>query len=155
MTKAAVLQHTHIKAKLLAALRNVPAGRVVTSDTLAASLASNARLVETTLAQLSEDERDAVPWHRVVAKGGAIGWGPLRDAKFQRLIREGVSVSPAGIVQDMARSAVTGLSQQLPAAKDARDTATPLTPPSRSRGMKDRPRPLPILSIRLLHRLRR
>ncbi len=140
MAKATALQHTLIKAKLLVALRAVPAGRVVASDTLAASLVSNARLIEKTLAQLSEDEREMVPWHRVVAKGGAIGWGPLRDAKFQRLIREGVAVSPAGIVQDMARAAVAELSCLQSEPKEARDTAAPRTPPSLSRGMKDRPR---------------
>ena len=143
MAKAAAPAHAHIKAKLITALRNVPAGKVVTYETLAQALATVPRLIETVLAQLSEDEREAVPWHRAVAKGGALGWGPLRDAKFQRLIREGVSVSPAGIVQDMARAAVTDLARQQPAqnsaAKEARDTAAPQAPYSRSRGMKDRP----------------
>ena len=43
----------------------------------------------------------------MVAKGGAIGRGPHRDAQFARLVREGVPVSPAGIVQDMARVAIS------------------------------------------------
>lgn len=129
-----------IKSRLCAALRNVPPGRVVTHDTLAALLSSNPRLIETTLAQLSDDEREALPWHRVVANGGAIGWGPLRDAKFQRLIREGVAVSPAGIVQDMARSAVTDLSREQSVPEEAGETAALLAPRSRSRGIRDRPR---------------
>lgn len=132
-----------IKSRLFAALAHVPAGRVVTYETLALSISTLPRLIETVLAQLSEDERQTAPWHRVVAKGGAIGWGPLRDTKFQRLVREGILVSPAGIVQDMARAAVTDLSHAQPAqnyaAKVARDTGTSQVPFHRSRGMKDRP----------------
>ncbi len=130
------------KSKLLANLRKVPPGRVVTYDTLAAALSILPRHVETLLGHLSEDEREMVPWHRAVAKGGAIGWSPLRDAKFQKLVREGVAVSPAGIVQDMARTAVKDLTA-LPSAITKRpDAALPNAPAplSRSRGMKDRPR---------------
>ena len=140
MAKVAAAPHTHIKAKLAAALRNVPAGRVVTSGTLAASLASNARLIEKTLAQLSEDEREMVPWHRVVAKGGAIGRGPNRERHFAKLVREGVLVSPAGSVQDMERHVLRDL-RGLPVAPEASaPIAAPAGPQSRSRGMKDRPR---------------
>lgn len=139
MVKAAAPAHTHIKAKLLAALCKVPLGRVVTYETLAASLVCVPRLVETVLGRLSEDERETVPWHRAVAKGGAIGWGPLRDAKFQRLIREGVAVSPAGIVQDVARAAMTDLTGAPGLQKESRQNADPQAPLSRSRGMKDRP----------------
>jgi methylated-DNA-protein-cysteine methyltransferase-like protein len=68
--------------------------------------------------------------------------GPHRDAQIAKLVREGVPVSPAGIVQDMARVAVTTV--------EARDresfeslasepVQTPAAPLSRSRGMKDRP----------------
>ncbi len=144
MTKAEAPGHLETKSrdtksKLLANLRKVPAGRVVTYDALAQALSILPRHVETLLGHLSEDEREMVPWHRVVAKGGAIGWSPLRDAKFQRLIREGVAVSPAGIVQDMARAAVTDLSSKQSVQMEQRHNAAPLTPLSRSRGMKDRP----------------
>ena len=141
MGKATAPAHTLIKSKLLAALRSVPLGRVVTYETLAVSLASAPRLVETLLAQLSEDEREMVPWHRVLAKGGAIGRGPHRDQQFAKLVREGVMVSPAGIVQDMARVAVKDL-MALPSGITKRPDAAPITGPaplSRSRGMKDRP----------------
>ena len=103
-----------------------------------AKIALASLLVVTMLAQLDEDERDLVPWHRVVAKGGAIGWGPRRDQHFARLVREGVMVSPAGIVQDLAR-------HMLNALDDASLTKAADTPPQapkpggRSRGMKQRP----------------
>lgn len=114
----------------------VPAGRVVGLDVLAQRLAVLPTVVATLISGLTEEERDRVPWHRVVAKGGAIGRGPHRDTHFARLVREGVPVSPAGIVQDMARVAVTELDVFARSERTEAATAPPL---SRSRGMKDRP----------------
>lgn len=124
--------------EMLALIARVPAGRVVTLDLLAARIAVIPSVVATLINNLTEDERDRVPWHRVVAKGGAIGRGPHRDAHFARLVREGVPVSPAGIVQDMARIAVTEIldAAKLHTLKDVEPVVPPL---SRSRGMKDRP----------------
>jgi methylated-DNA-protein-cysteine methyltransferase related protein len=131
------------KSRLLALVRSVPAGSIVTVDLLAKTLAVIPGVVVTILAHLTDDEREATPWHRVVAKGGAIGRGPHRDQQFARLIREGVAVSPAGIVQDMARVAVTAVDPQarpLPVRPDAAVKPEASQKPSgRSRGMKDRP----------------
>ncbi len=140
MAKATIPAHTHINARLIAALRNVPPGRVVTYDVLAAFLETPSRHVETLLRNLSEDEREMAPWHRTVAKGGAIGWGPVRDAKFQKLVREGVAVSPAGIVQDMSRTAVTDLANLPVLTKEQSRPVPPAAGLGRARGMKDRPR---------------
>ena len=115
----------------------VPAGRVVGMDVLAQRLAVLPTVVATLISGLTEEERDRVPWHRVVAKGGAIGRGPHRDTHFACLVREGVPVSPAGIVQDMERVAVTEL---VASSRSERTDAAPAPPPlSRSRGVKDRP----------------
>lgn len=126
---------------LLALIAMVPAGRVVTLDLLAVRLAVIPSVVTTLINGLTDDERDRVPWHRVAAKGGAIGRGPHRDAHFARLVREGVPVSPAGIVQDMSRVAVTELtaSNRPDSRNNASAPSVPATPLSRSRGMKDRP----------------
>lgn len=126
---------------VLALVAAVPPGRVVTIDLLAGRVGIISTVVITLINGLTEDERDSVPWHRVVAKGGAIGRGPHRDAQFARLVREGVPVSPAGIVQDMARIAVTELIVPAGPArqKEAAAAVAPAAPLSRSRGMKDRP----------------
>ena len=127
-----------VRARVLALVARVPCGRVTTPECIASDLGVPPPLVMTVLGKLSEDERDIVPWHRVVASGGALGRGPWRERQFARLLREGVLVSPAGIVQDMARCLITDLSRDpgAPSAKEA-------PPPSkgRSRGMKDRPGP--------------
>lgn len=125
-----------VKAELLKLLRKIPLGRVASSDGLAIELGVPAPLVMTLMGQLSEDERDFVPWHRVVAKGGAIGRGPHRDQQFARLVREGVLVSPAGVVQDLERQMISGFDDR------SLLTNAPEEPPKmggRSRGMKDRP----------------
>ncbi|MGL4396377.1 MAG: MGMT family protein [Hyphomicrobium sp.] len=140
------------KRTILAALATLPVRHVVTHDVLAAELGLNVRLVQTLLTALTAIERETVPWHRVVARGGAIGWGPNRDQQFARLVREGILVSPAGVVQDMARHAlgalpqpgdlqptgVAGVSNARPMSADVADPG-PAAPTSRSRGMKSRP----------------
>lgn len=138
-----------VRGRLLDALRQIPPGRVASTNQLAEHL--NRSLPETTalLAHLSDDERQACPWHRVVAKGGAIGRGPWRERQFALLIREGVAVSPAGIVQDMARAAIAQFNAPAPTPQNATQR-TPEAgsagpgkelPKGRSRGMKDRPGP--------------
>jgi methylated-DNA-protein-cysteine methyltransferase related protein len=128
------------KAELLTLLRKIPIGRVTTAECLAAETGIPAPLTVTMLSQLSEDERDIVPWHRVVAKGGGIGRGPHRDQQFARLVREGVTVSPAGIVQDLARHLLATL-DDASLLKAARVEPPPPDgkPAGRSRGMKLRP----------------
>lgn len=123
--------------ELLDLLRKIPPGRVASVDRIAAELGRPAAVVRTMLAQLSDDEREVVPWHRVVAKGGAIGRGPYRDEQFARLVREGVMVSPAAIVQDLARQMISDFEEaSLP--KNAKPTESP-GQGGRSRGMKERP----------------
>jgi methylated-DNA-protein-cysteine methyltransferase related protein len=128
-----------IKGDLIGILRRVPSGRVMTFDAIAVILKIPPRVIATLLAGLTETEREIVPWHRAVAKGGAIGRGSHRDQQFARLVREGVLVSPAGILQDISRVAISNLDAppfgvtRLPPAADHDK------PPNRSRGMKDRP----------------
>ncbi len=128
------------KARLLDLLRKIPLGRVASPEILAEESGIPAPLVLTMLSQLSEDERELVPWHRTVAKGGAIGRGPHRDQQFARLVREGVTVSPAGIVQDLSRHMILSFRDAI-LPRDGAGEAAPEGPKSggRSRGMKQRP----------------
>jgi methylated-DNA-protein-cysteine methyltransferase-like protein len=128
------------KANLLALLRTIPSGRVTTFDVLAERLGQPPALVHLMLTGLTEEERDFAPWHRVVAKGGAIGRGLHRDQQFARLVREGVPMSPAGIVQDMSRVLVTTFETQPPEPTPQPERPPePPKPQNRSRGMKSRP----------------
>ncbi|MBA2125203.1 cysteine methyltransferase [Hyphomicrobium methylovorum] len=126
-----------VKSELLSLLRSVPSGRVTTTEALGYRIGVSPPLVQSLLAHLTEEERDYVPWHRVVAKGGAIGRGPNRDRQFALLIREGVHVSPAGIIHDLTRYLAGDPYSSTPEPADSagpeKETAGQL---SRSRGMK-------------------
>jgi len=124
---------------LLALVRGIQAGRVATTDLLAEQLGVIPKVIVTLLANLTDEERDGAPWHRVVAKGGAIGRGTHRDAQVARLVREGVSVSPAAIVQDMAARSRQSYDSQFFETMSSLSVEAPAAPLSRSRGMKDRP----------------
>lgn len=138
-----------LRGRLMGLLAAIPAGRVTTPEAIAAQLDVAPAWVRTSIGRLNEDELQMVPWHRVVAAGGAIGRGPWQETQFARLVREGIAVSPAGIVQDMGRVLLADLAN-LPRFPDGRapsslasstipDGVPPVTS-SRSRGMKDHPR---------------
>ena len=116
------------------------------------------RHIATILANLDDDERDRVPWYRVVADGGAIGRHRHRDEQIARLRADGLPVSAAGIVGGMEAAMLANLPKPRPgaqarttsaatrnvdeksAAADGSDEAT-VEPPrsSRARGRFDRP----------------
>lgn len=123
---------------MLELVQSIPYGRVATLDDLAAHLKFAPALLATQLARLTEDEREITPWHRVVAAGGAIGRGPHRDQQFARLAREGVLVSPAGVVQDLSRTRIAAAALGGSGPREAPERPSQ-TPQGRSRGMKDRP----------------
>lgn len=115
-----------MNAKLTELLAAIPPGRVVTLATLACYIGTPERALRRVL-------------ETIAAAGGAIGRGPLSAEHTWRLQAEGVLVSPAGIVQDMARIMLADLTHG-GLTEAARQAAAPLPPPGqRSRGMKDRP----------------
>lgn len=134
-----------IKRQVLDLVRAVPSGSVATVNDIAVHLKCMVPLVATLLTGLSEDEREGVPWHRVVAKGGAVGRGPHRDRQFALLMREGVLVSPAGVVQDMGRVCVRDFDRMADVSAGRVAKAQAAMPSaaagsaSRSRGMRDKP----------------
>lgn len=100
---ASTQRHQHI----LTALRQVPAGRVISYGRLAAraGIARGARLAVAAL-RLAPDEA-ALPWHRVVRADGRIGFPPdhpQHAEQVRRLRDEGVVVHNGRI--DMTRFAL-------------------------------------------------
>ncbi len=78
-------------------------GQVTTFDRLSEATGLSVRALQHMLDRLTDTERTTVPWHRVVAGGGAIGRHARAAEQRQRLLAEGVEVSPAGVVQDLPR----------------------------------------------------
>ena len=67
-----------VRGGILSAVRSVPAGRVTTGEIIAAYVNVSPVEVVTILARWRDDDAEAHPRHRAVAKGGAIGRGPWR-----------------------------------------------------------------------------
>lgn len=124
-------------ARVMALVHAVPPGRVVRLDDLARHLGAPVPHIVHVLSRLDAERRATTPWHRVVAKGGAIGRGPFREAQLAGLAREGVAVSAAGVVQDMGR--VTVCPDDLDTVQTAQSQNIAPKPGGRARGMKDRP----------------
>jgi methylated-DNA-protein-cysteine methyltransferase-like protein len=90
-----------IKGEVLGVVRDVPYGRVTSYAAVGRHLGVMARHVAYVLAMLGSDERTDLPWHRVVAEGGAInrtkrGRGAEQDA---RLVSEGVAVANGRVTE--------------------------------------------------------
>lgn len=83
-------------AAIIAAVRDIPRGRVSTYGAVAthAGLPRQARLVGKVLGSLPSNS--GVPWQRVVAAGGRIAFpegSPSRERQVARLRREGVDAA--------------------------------------------------------------
>jgi methylated-DNA-protein-cysteine methyltransferase-like protein len=89
-----------IRARIYAAVRRVPSGRVATYGQIArvAGFPGYARQVGYALAALGSST--AVPWHRVLNARGAISLHPLDGGVSQRVLleREGVVFDTGGRV---------------------------------------------------------
>jgi alkylated DNA nucleotide flippase Atl1 len=110
----------------------VPPGRVVTHRVVASALETTGPHVSQLVAAVAAQDTP-LPWWRIVADGGAIGRLAHRDAQIAKLTAEGVLVSPAGIVQGLAKH-IAGTDTP-PAGAPAQAG----TGPSRARGMKAKP----------------
>ena len=135
--------YAHIKADVLAIVSALPRGKVTTFTAIGKALGVMPRHVATILAGLDATEHDAVPWHRVVADGGAVGRHPRRDAQIARLKADGLAVSPAGIVAGFDGALLTMVTKPRPGAPPVAPPPedAPLLRPSRARGRFDRPGP--------------
>ena len=84
--------------EVIAVILNIPAGKIATYGQIAA-LAGNPRAARQVVRVLhTQSKKHALPWHRVINSHGEIAIQDLAGATEQRekLISEGVAVSPAG-----------------------------------------------------------
>ncbi|MCU0987199.1 MAG: MGMT family protein, partial [Acetobacteraceae bacterium] len=112
-----------IKADILAIIRAVPEGAVVTFSAIGAHLDVAPRHAAYILATLAGGQDEAFPWHRAVAADGALLSGPRGARQAVLLAEEGHAVT-RGKLDGLA--AVVELSA-LPhgVAKQTRPEATP------------------------------
>lgn len=93
----------HQRSGLLGLISALVPGQLTTFDRLSEATGLSVRAVQHMLDRLTDAERTRVPWHRVVACGGAIGRHARSAEQRQRLLAEVVEISPAGVVQDLPR----------------------------------------------------
>lgn len=127
---------TNLRARLIGAVRRVPAGRVLGIGTLARHVAVPVPLALAMVRAIAASRDSATPWQRVVADGGAIGRHEHREAQIALLRAEGVQISPAGVVQDFTNRAVGDMDRaSLPEpGAAAPPRLSPDAAPSRARG---------------------
>lgn len=91
------------RARVLAVVAAIPAGRVTTYGTIARRLRGTARQVARVLASFTADESATYPWFRVVAANGVVSTvklGGVGRRQIERLQAEGVTVTPRNKVAD-------------------------------------------------------
>jgi methylated-DNA-protein-cysteine methyltransferase related protein len=92
-----------IKADLLAIVTEVPVGNVTTYGAIGEHLNVMARHVAYILATLTDQEREKLPWHRVVGNQGAIAKGKItawHRHQIEDLQVEGIYCTAKNIVQN-------------------------------------------------------
>lgn len=143
--------YAHIKVDVLAVVATIPRGKVVSFAAIGRCLGVMSRHVATIVTGLDAAETASVPWHRVVAVGGAVGRHPRRDEQIARLRADGLTVSPVGIVAGLEYVMLTEVTKPRPGFRPDQNgvaAACPPDPPpsgcgvaqpSRARGRFDRP----------------
>jgi methylated-DNA-protein-cysteine methyltransferase related protein len=92
-----------IKEDVLAIVTEVPVGNVTTYGAIGEHLNVMARHVAYILATLTDEERESLPWHRVVGNQGAIATGKLTARhrhQIEDLQAEGILCNAKNIVQN-------------------------------------------------------
>lgn len=92
-----------IKAAVIAVARAIPAGRVTTFRAVGMHLDVIPRQVAYILSTLTDEEKDSVPWHRVVSEEGRIErmkYNALGMSQIDLLAQEGVDVGANRVVQN-------------------------------------------------------
>lgn len=90
------------RERILAAVREIPAGRVASYGDVArmAGMPRGARQVGWALASLANSEDEETPWWRVVNHEGRFSLPPHgAEEQSRRLRAEGVEVNNSGVVQ--------------------------------------------------------
>jgi methylated-DNA-protein-cysteine methyltransferase related protein len=94
-----------IKNQVLTMTSHIPAGRVSTYRSLAEHIDVMPRHVAYILTMLSLEEKDRIPWHRVVSDSGTISAPKTSKAleQIEKLAAEGMQIDRAQKIIDFDR----------------------------------------------------
>jgi methylated-DNA-protein-cysteine methyltransferase related protein len=94
-----------IKNQVLTMTSHIPAGRVSTYRSLAEHIDVMPRHVAYILTMLSLEEKDRIPWHRVVSESGVISAPKTSKAleQIEKLVAEGIQIDRVQKIIDFDR----------------------------------------------------
>jgi len=103
--RARAAYYAQINAQILAVAARVPVGRITTFEAIGRLLDVPRHHVAYLLARSTDPERCAVPWYRVVGRGGAVPAASDQRRREQRdlLRREGVRIGANGMLSHFAQ----------------------------------------------------
>lgn len=92
-----------IRAEVIRLVGLIPPGKFTTYGSIAIHMNVMARHVAFVMSRLTEEEADALPWHRVVSADARLSPkmdGALSTMQRRRLRSEGLKINAAGYIQD-------------------------------------------------------
>lgn len=103
MAKAKSPAFARIRAEAIRLVALIPEGKFTTYGSIAVHMNVMARHVAFVMSRLTDEESQALPWHRVVSADARLSPkmdAELRELQKSRLESEGMSIDPKGFIED-------------------------------------------------------
>ena len=103
MAKAKSPAFARIRAEVIRLVALIPEGKFTTYGSIAVHMNVMARHVAFVMSRLTDEESQALPWHRVVSADARLSAkmdSELRELQKSRLESEGMSIDPKGFIED-------------------------------------------------------
>ena len=103
MAKAKSPAFARIRAEVIRLVALIPEGKFTTYGSIAVHMNVMARHVAFVMSRLTDEESQALPWHRVVSAEARLSPkmdAELRELQKSRLESEGMSIDPRGFIED-------------------------------------------------------
>jgi len=103
MAKAKSPAFARIRAEVIRLVALIPEGKFTTYGSIAVHMNVMARHVAFVMSRLTDEESQALPWHRVVSADARLSSkmdAELRELQKSRLVFEGMSIDSKGFIED-------------------------------------------------------
>lgn len=103
MAKAKSPAFARIRAEVIRLVALIPEGKFTTYGSIAVHMNVMARHVAFVMSRLTDEESQALPWHRVVSADARLSPkmdAELRELQKSRLESEGMSIDPKGFIEN-------------------------------------------------------
>lgn len=103
MAKGKSPAFARIRAEVIRLVALIPEGKFTTYGSIAVHMNVMARHVAFVMSRLTDEESQALPWHRVVSADARLSPkmdAELRELQKSRLESEGMSIDPKGFIEN-------------------------------------------------------